>query len=264
MAITESSSRQRTRTDTGPLVRQRTTTSESRVLSLAPSPPASPPSGEFFHLFMELRAFVASPCLPQETAELFFSLYSKTLKQFITEEFVVIMDHHGTPVNDPHASVRTLFQDLGPQDTGDAVLVCKIIRCGAMKMSAVAGSPSSSGPRPNSRASHHSPPDGSSPNLLSSSSSSNPTSGSATSSTPSFHTYKPTQSAGQFRRPFGCAVANLGQFVKDADNWEVQPFVLGMQIFVPIDEAEFASLHEDIIQNRTHLFERSARWVSAC
>jgi len=66
-------------------------------------------------------------------------------------------------------------------------------------------------------------------------------------------------STAPFRRPFGCAVVDVSQFVKGAEDATTKPREVAMQIFVPVDEANFATLHEDIIQSRTSQFERSPR-----
>lgn len=49
----------------------------------------------FYHVLVDLKAFVASPCTPGETAELIFSLYNKSEKRFLTEECCIVLNHHG-------------------------------------------------------------------------------------------------------------------------------------------------------------------------
>lgn len=49
----------------------------------------------FYHVLVDLKAFVASPCAPGETAELIFSLYNKSEKRFLTEECCIVVNHHG-------------------------------------------------------------------------------------------------------------------------------------------------------------------------
>ena len=97
--------------------------------------PLRPSTAKFYHVFLDLRAFVASPCAPGETAELFFSLYKKQGTQFVTEEFCVILNHNGVLARDPSNRIRTLFVDLAASDIQDPVyLVCRIVRNGALKM----------------------------------------------------------------------------------------------------------------------------------
>lgn len=104
------------------------------------------PTGSFFHLFLDVRAFVANPCAPGETAELYFSLYNKRHKRFISEEFCLILNHYGSPSRDSEqrlGRLRTLFTDLKAEDLApDTYLVCKIIRNGAMKTRSDNGMPS--------------------------------------------------------------------------------------------------------------------------
>lgn len=49
----------------------------------------------FYHVLVDLKAFVASPCAPGETAELIFSLYNKSEKRFLTEECCIVVNHQG-------------------------------------------------------------------------------------------------------------------------------------------------------------------------
>lgn len=63
----------------------------------------------FYHVLVDLKAFVASPCAPGETAELIFSLYNKSEKRFLTEECCIVVNHHGgkTDVNSPSEPLLT-------------------------------------------------------------------------------------------------------------------------------------------------------------
>ncbi|KAG8934388.1 hypothetical protein FRC01_003345 [Tulasnella sp. 417] len=207
-----------------------------------PSTPATTPraSVSFYHVFLELRAFVATPCAPGETAELYFSLYSKTSGRFLTEEFCAILNHNGVLARDTMAKIRTLFTDLGHQDLQDTIyLVCQVVRSGGMKMSA-AGSGFSSvrsgsvdvrvaldevdaifigGSASTGREN---------PNFL--------------------------------RRPFGCAVMELQQLTKVAAGLEMGlTREYSMSIFVPTNEASFSTLHQDLIASNTSSFEKSPR-----
>ena len=87
-----------------------------------------------------MRAFVASPCAPGETAELYFSLYNKADARFVSEEFCAVRNHNGVLARDPSARNRTLFTDLVQSDAQDPIyLVCKIVRNGSLKMSSNMG-----------------------------------------------------------------------------------------------------------------------------
>jgi len=217
---------------------------------------ASPPyrhSGvstpKFFHVFLEQRAFVASPCAPGETAELYFSLYNKSDARFVTEDFCVILNHNGVLARDPPARIRTLFTDLAQSDIqGTIFLVCRIVRNGSVKI----GTNLSSG-IPQDSAYRGSP---------STVWSSSPTdvSPSGNSSTTLF-----TMSDGgtTFRRPFGCAVLELSQLTKVAtDPAEVSSTKEHtMPIFTPVNEATFSMLHQDIINGNNKEFEKSPRYA---
>ncbi|KIO32188.1 hypothetical protein M407DRAFT_67006 [Tulasnella calospora MUT 4182] len=207
-----------------------------------PSASATNPraSVSFYHVFLELRAFVATPCAPGETAELYFSLYSKTSGRFLTEEFCAILNHNGVLARDSLAKVRTLFTDLGHQDLQDTIyLVCQIVRSGGMKMSA-AGSGFSS--VRSGSVDVRMAPDEMDAIFIGGSSSSGR-------ENPNF-----------LRRPFGCAVMELQQLTKVAAGLEIGlTREYSMSIFVPTNEASFSTLHQDLIASNTSSFEKSPR-----
>ncbi|KAG8749875.1 hypothetical protein FRC12_013178 [Ceratobasidium sp. 428] len=82
--------------------------SSSHSHSLSLSSPSSPssrirptnPRPKFFHLLLDLRAFVAAPCAPGEFTELFFSIYSRAAAAFVTEDFCVVLNRSGVRVSD--------------------------------------------------------------------------------------------------------------------------------------------------------------------
>ncbi|KAF8891672.1 C2 domain in Dock180 and Zizimin proteins-domain-containing protein [Infundibulicybe gibba] len=210
--------------------------------------PAQPPktSAKFYHVFLDLRAFVASPCSPGETAELFFSLYKKQGTQFVTEEFCSILNHNGVLARDPRSPIRTLFTDLALSDVQDPIyLVCRIVRNGALKI----GNSMSSGvpetPRRGSEASVRVEA-GSAP----------------LTSEPAGQRGAPINDPpAQFRRPFGCAILELTQLSKMASGQsDVTPTrEYTMPIFIPTNEASFSMIHQNIISNNTKEFEKSPR-----
>lgn len=228
----------------------------SRVLgSLAPPQPTKPVSAKFYHVSLDLRAFVASPCSPGETAELYFSLYNKNDMRFVTEEFCAILNHNGVLARDPSARIRTLFTDLVHADVQEPIyLVCKIIRNGALK---ITNTFNSGFPVENaSRGSGEGATAGrweSSTTLVGNNTS---TTNVARSGTPSEGSY-----SGQFRRPFGCAVLELTQlreFAKDhAEGASTREHT--MPIFVPTNEAVYSMLHQDIIASNSKEYEKSPR-----
>ncbi|THH15128.1 hypothetical protein EW146_g5303 [Bondarzewia mesenterica] len=208
-------------------------------------------SPKFFHVFLELRAFVAPLCSPGETAELYFSLYQKNESRFVTEEFCAILNHNGVLARDPSARIRTLFTDLALSDVQSPVfLVCRIVRNGSIKIGSHMGSgvPLSmdGGRRGSDVSGKEAGPVGwneSTPNLNSS-------------SRPSAADHISTS-----RRPFGCAVLELTQLSKlAADHATVSSTKEHtMPIFVPVNEAIFSMLHQDIIANNLKEFEKSPR-----
>lgn len=218
---------------------------------LGPPLQVKPTTAKFYHVFLDLRAFVASPCAPGETAELFFSLYKKQGTQFVTEEFCAILNHNGVLARNPTSRIRTLFTDLAPSDVADPLyLVCRIVRNGALKIGTHMGSSEVGrrGSEASSRADHGS--------LVwndSSSAVSPPATGTRTNFV--------NDSSLQYRRPFACAVLELSQLSKMvADHSDVSPLrEHTMPIFVPTNEFSFSMIHQNIINNNTKEFEKSPR-----
>ncbi|KAJ7502758.1 C2 domain in Dock180 and Zizimin proteins-domain-containing protein [Mycena galericulata] len=219
-----------------------------RSLSLgSPQDPSRPATAKFFHMYLDLRAFVASPCVPGETAELFFSLYKRS-GQFVTEDFCVILNHNGVLARDPSKRIRTLFTDLALSDVQDPIyLVCRIVRSGALKLgNGVA--PTDSGRRGSEgfggRSDPGAPAGWTEPNGM-------PTSP------------RPSTSDGptQFRRPFGCAVLELTQLTRmAAEEADITPArEHQMPIFTPTNEASFSMIHQYIIGKNVKEYEKTSR-----
>ena len=227
---------------------------QSRTLgSLGPPLPDRQSTAKFYHMFLDIRAFVASPCSPGETAELFFSLYNKAETRFVTEDFCAILNHNGVLARDPSARIRTLFTDLAQSDVQDPLyLVCRIVRNGALKI----GNNMSSG-LPEARR-------GSETSLRDPMSATGETSSSYGSQTPvSPRGTFSGDGSGQFRRPFGCAVLELTQLSKmaadDSDVSSTREHT--MPIFIASNEALFSMLHQDIIAKNAKEYEKSSRFV---
>lgn len=253
----------------------------SRPFSLASGkttdvPPIS--SGAFHHLFLDVKAFIASPCAAGETAELYFSLFSAADSQFLTEEFCVVLNHLGAPARDAEqrlGKIRTLFTDLKAEDLSSSVyLVCRIVRNGALRAKpdgAVAAG---------ELARRTSTLRGSRGHLLTETGTSRRTSSlfdsNATddsfSITSGFgvNTLHPVETVNttatnvvegrpSYRRPFGCAVLAIPQLQKLLHESESvgSGMELSMPIHVPRDEASFATMHEDIIAGRNKTFQTS-------
>jgi dedicator of cytokinesis protein 3 len=217
-------------------------------------------AAKFYHVVIDLRAFVASPCVPGETAELFFSLYNKSEQRFVSEEFCAVLNHNGVLARDPTAKIRTLFTDLAHTDVQDPIyLVARIVRNGALKMgsslgSVVAGNDSA---RRVSEAS----PRGDSPATSSFVEGTVPSPTGPTSPT-SVRGSAQSDNSNQIRRPFGCAVLQLADLTRMANGQaEVSSTrEYTMPIFIPVNETLFSMLHQDIINSNTKEYEKSSRY----
>ncbi|KAF5370873.1 hypothetical protein D9758_002073 [Tetrapyrgos nigripes] len=217
----------------------------------SPAPP-KPTAAKFYHLFLDLRAFVASACSPGETAELYFSLssFKKHEAQFITEDFCAILNHNGVLARNPSSRIRTLFTDLTLSDVQEPLyLVCRIIRNGALKIGSnlSSGVPFDGGRRGSEPSVKYEPASTSYPDSYGPVSPGGPRGASPIDS--------------QFRRPFGCAVLELTQFNKmiaeGADVSSTKEYTV--PIYVPTNETSFSMLHQSIIDGNTKEFEKSIR-----
>lgn len=211
-------------------------------------------TAKFYHIFLDLRAFVANPCAPGETADLFFSLYKKQGTQFVTEEFCAILNHNGVLARDPSSRIRTLFVDLAACDIQDPIyLVCRIVRNGALKIGS-SGPPYDDGRR-GSEASIRTD--------ITSSTTLNGWSDSKNGLTSPISARSGGISDGShFRRPFGCAVLELTQVLSKmiADQSDVSSMKeYTMPIYIPTNEASFSMIHQNIINNNTKEYEKSSR-----
>ncbi|ORZ19610.1 hypothetical protein BCR42DRAFT_348262 [Absidia repens] len=212
--------------------------------------------GDFHHLFLDLKAFVAHICQPGEWTELRFSLYSDNQEKFVTEPFVVHLNYNGMPKNEGQiGKIQTLFIDLASQDLNEHLyLVCYIFRLGGMKFvdkekdhRGLLGHHASTifGGHHHFNHSHH----------------------------------RPAAHTNLFRRPFGCAVLNIGRFLYQVDpentatkasggvyigHYFILPSDHDMRIYSPSSESDFAHLHEDIIRDNTKELIQSSRAESVC
>jgi len=228
------------------------------------------PTASFFHLYFELKAFVASPCAPGETAELYFSLYNKTTGQLVTEDFCAILNHNGVSSRDPEGRfgpVRTFFRDMGERDIQDEIfLVCRIVRNGAMKIGGVASTNGAHGGYgPNGTISNKRR--GSEP-LYRLSEVGDVTHGDVSVSSNGGPVGSHSRTPGTdcvpttFRRPFGAGVVSLDvsqNFTDGTDATEMTE--CSLPIFVPTNEATFSTLHQYLIGSNTKEFEQSPRFT---
>ncbi|SCV71622.1 BQ2448_3210 [Microbotryum intermedium] len=228
--------------------------------------PAVPPKpmAKFHHVFVDVLSFNASPCLPGELVELYFSLFNKTDSRYITEEWCVILNHLGQQVNDAESKqgrMRTLFLDLSQGDVQDQLfLVCRIVKNASFKNAS--GSPelgSTSTLGGALRRPSFFPTPGSPQSTTTDDSSTIPgLSMSATDLSLAEHGgMLLSDSSGRqtSRRPFGCAVLEISQLAEASDTSAEH----SMPIFVPVHESSFSLIHEDIIASRIKEIERSPR-----
>ncbi|KAI8393718.1 uncharacterized protein BYT42DRAFT_609489 [Radiomyces spectabilis] len=258
------------------------------------TPSAAAKGAKFHHLFFELKACIAHICQPGEHAELYFSLYTKAEKKFVTEQFVVILNDNGMPKDESQiGKLQTLFADLSAHDLNDQLyLVCRVVRLGGMKFvdkekdhlgtigshaSMIFGS-------------------GDSHRMMSyfenAGSQRNPSSSSTTSTV--------TSSSHLCRRPFGCAVLHLGPLLQKPEQdgglipssvgWGSVSHMNAPNVFTPTgaaaittttsmhqqmaehdiriytaaSESSFATLHEDIINNNVKEFTKHPRAEALC
>ena len=219
--------------------------------------PTPTPSGKarFYHVYLDVRAFVASPCSPGELAELYFSLYNKADGRFLTEEFCVHLNHNGVSARDPTARIKTLFTDLVQSDVQDPIyLVCRIVRNGAMKMGASPGSDLGNGRR-GSDVSFREGPDRNSITW-------DPSMSSLTLAMNGGRT--PVGETNTYRRPFGCAVLELSQLAHIAqEHLDISATrEHSMPIYAPANETIFSVLHQDVIVGNSKEYDKSSRYGS--
>lgn len=209
--------------------------------------PVHSQAAKFYHVFLDVRAFVASFCAPGESAELFFSLYNKADSIFVTEEFCAVLNHNGVLARDPNEKIRTLFTDLVQSDVQDPIyLVCRIVRNGAMKIGTDMGTGAPDLDRRGSQSSVRDPMSRDGGYLNGGTRASFSVDGSA-----------------HFRRPFGCAVLELtqlgGMLAEQSEMSSTKEYT--MPIFVPTNESMFSMTHQDVIANNVKEFEKSPRYA---
>jgi len=226
---------------------------------------------------LDVHAFIASPCRPGETAELFFSLYSQAERRFITEEYCLILNHLGSPARDSEqrlGRLRTIFTDLKVEDLGPSVhLVCRLVRNGALKTATDLNLGTleidrggsirrSNGPMYSSMSTFTSTP--------SIAETVTDDSFSATSGLAGYH-MRPVETnlttsesvingRPAFRRPLGCAAISLPLLSKLSVESSAG-IEISMPIYVPKDEAGFATLHESVISKQVNQLQMSSRSV---
>lgn len=206
---------------------------------------------KYFHVLLEFRALVAGPSIPGETLELTFYLYNKADGRSLSEEFCVILDHHGMPIagNDvvgESSSTEVLFTEISALDINELHIVCRAVRKGRMRMSPTAGAAVlAEEPSITTKVNGLEAPPGHA----------------------GFRHSRMTPDH-QFRRPFACGAIALGddhEFSRGTATAATSASTTvqhAMPLFAPNSEANFSTLHEDIMASKTHRFHRCSRLES--
>lgn len=213
-------------------------TNASTTAQQTSAPPQQPKGAKFYHLFFELKACIAHICQPGEFTELYFSLYSAMEHKYLTEQFVVILNFNGMPKDEAQiGKLQALFVDLSLHDiTDDLYMVCHVLRLGGMKLGDGKDHFGSIG----------------------------------THTSQFFHSnkhmhqsfQKPSAAAttnAMCRRPFGCAVLKLSSLASLHNSDEKATIEHDMPIYAAVSEANYTTLHEDIIFNNTKEFQKNPR-----
>ncbi|KAK9764626.1 Deoxycytidine kinase 1 [Basidiobolus ranarum] len=189
-----------------------------------------------YHLFFDLKAFVASICSTGEYTELQFCLFNKTTSKIITEEFLIVLTSQGMPRDSNRIGrLHTLFTDLSYKDISDQIyLICRIVRVGRTLLL-----------------------EKSKDGIDFPSSSSNDIAyrGNSTNS-------KISPEPISYRRPFGCAVLAVSDILQANDQVGTLRESVA-KIFIPLNDSTFSTLHESII-NQTGEYEKSSRAENIC
>jgi dedicator of cytokinesis protein 3 len=281
-------------------------TSTPTLASMGPLTPVSPgkqffpggelpsrPAPQLSHVLVNMRAFVGSICnSAQEGVELMFSLYARHERHFLSELWLVKLNHNGVPAGprpeDLVGRVQSLFTELTTRDVAEEIyLVCRIFKTGEAKDLLRPGTASTSTTTSKeSRASllFDRPGSSGASRLHKSTSSVIRTKGSRvsqifargsspdgqSSTSPSLKT---AQSAGNlpnvktngttkgpsYRRPFGCSVLDLSKILQETPSQHESGMDHVMPIFTTVHEHEFHKLHEWIIESKTNkLYDRVA------
>ncbi|KAG4088185.1 hypothetical protein H8356DRAFT_1281091 [Neocallimastix lanati (nom. inval.)] len=184
---------------------------------------------KFSHLFFEFHKSSAVFCTPGEYSEYSVALFNRIENRYVSETFIFKLNAFNLPYteNKPYSQLRTLFVDLSHRDLNDNIyLVIKIVRVGRMNMS--------------------------DKDLIKSSDSSN-TSASTINMT-STMSLVPGNPNGMvsFRRPYGCAIMELGSILLNKQ--EIKPEYT-LRIYVPTQENQFSTMHENIINQNNLGYE---------
>jgi len=243
------------------------------------------PTPALSHVLINMRAFVGSICnSANEGVEVLFSLYARHEHQFLTDFFLVKLNHNGVPAGpkpeDLVGRIQTLFTELTSRDVAEEIyLVCRIFKIGEARdvLRPSTANTTSSSSRERSSILFDIRPGSPGGNRLQKSSSGIRQKGSRvsqifarTGSTDGPNGMQPMRAGSlsgpkvngihkgpMYRRPFGCAVLDLSQLLQDSTSLNENGTDHVMPIFIPLQENEFQVLHERIIDSKTNkLYKR--------
>ncbi|ORX57813.1 hypothetical protein BCR36DRAFT_409280 [Piromyces finnis] len=183
---------------------------------------------KFSHLFFQFHQCNAVICAPNEYSEFSAALFNKAENRFVSETFIFRLNAYNQPYSEDKdfAQLRTLFVDLSHRDLNDNIyLVIKIIRIGRMTVSEK--------------------------DVIKDNTSSN---GNGTSTSNINSPITPNNNTGtiSFRRPYGCAVMELGNILLNKQ--EIRPEYT-LRVYVPTTENNFSTIHENVINQNNIGYE---------
>lgn len=196
------------------------------------------------HMLFQFKSFPTGICSPGEAMELNFLLYNKNEARFVSEGFVIMVNHLGHPIEDGNLRIQTMFTDLNQRDFNENLfLVCRIVRVGKMVISE--NSPT--------KEKTFSLGSASLLNLIST-----PSKGSIDSFTQSL-----------LRRAYGCAVLDIGEFFatdskvsKDSSDTESVFKESIIRIYSSNTENTFYNMHEHIVAKNYGNFEAKQDFIN--
>lgn len=225
---------------------------------------------KIWHLFFELRSMVlcvannassASPsnptnfiplpnplhlsalCPPSEYLELYFAIYNEGEQRFVTEQYCIILDSNGVPTDETRiGKLRSMFTDMSHRELIEKMyIVCRVVRVGRMLMQDSTSLVGSGGKESSSTGSFFS-----TSNLFSGFSAAQ-----APISTMPQNAFTPNYEQ-YYRRPFGVAILDLEDTIRGASKSGNVYHERVMKVYVPSNEASFATFHESLIAKGTN------------
>ncbi|RKP10227.1 dedicator of cytokinesis-domain-containing protein, partial [Thamnocephalis sphaerospora] len=211
----------------------------------------------FFHLSLDLDAFVASVCSSNERVELYFWLYDCQRDRQLSECFICELTENGVAADhDKIGRLRTVFLELTERELleDDLYVVCRVVRRGRMVLGV-------------DEAFRDASVDYASPGPLADGRFSTGDRGASDGhGTQAAGTLSESRLSNDIRRPVGVAVLSLREALRshDTDRAEVLLGEHVLPIYKPATELNFAELHRAIISQQTSEFTRAPKAEAVC